>query len=242
MQFFWRFLFILSLTTCSSSLQAQNADLALANAEKFYQNKIKGDAFLFTGKEYAAYRPGLKGTPFFMTDTMQNGIIFYDANLYKNVPMLYDISHQQVVIHNYSRTALLQLLPEKIKYFIFNGHRFEKFDTTSNLESADAIGFYEIVFTGKASVLVKRQKSLKEGKVANDPNYRSAPDFFIENDVFFLRNGNQMFPVSEKNGVLNALEDRKSLVKKFLRKNHLRFKKNLEKDLITTATYYSSLN
>jgi hypothetical protein len=240
-------LFILPLTVCSLFVQAQNTtdrDAAFTNIEAYYQHKITDEAFLFTGKQYSPYEAGLIGTPFYKTDKMQKGDIFYDGNLYRNVPMLFDNVRQQVIINNYQHTAWLQLLSEKVKYFVFDGYRFERFDIFSNPnETAEATNaFYEIMFAGKTSVLVKREKIIKKGKKSDNPNFRSAPDFFIENDAFFIKNNNKLYPVSGKKDVINSLEDKKSSVKNFIRKNHLRFKKDFEKDLVTTAAYYSSLN
>ena len=41
---------------------------------------------------------------------------------------------------------------------------------------------------------------------------------------------------------LQAFSDKKDFVKAFIRKNKFRFKKNIEKELIMTAEYYSTLN
>jgi len=246
MRLFDCFILIVPFTACCLSTQAQNqmdTNSAFANTEAYYQEKIKDGSFLYTGNEYSAYEPGLKGNPFFRTDTMQNGEIFYDGNLYRNVPLLYDISRQQIVINTYDLSTQLQLLKEKIKYFVLDGHRFENFNGIINdSESIDGVnGFYEIVSTGKAAVMIKRQKILKNGEKSDNPNFRSAPNFFIENDVFFMKNGNKIFLVTGKNELLNALEDKKSAIKIFIRNHHFRFKKNIEKELVTTAAYYSSL-
>ena len=242
MQFFWCFFLMLAFT-CSQAQIPSVRDSAFSTVEAYYQDKIKDNALLFTGKEYAPYEAGLKGSPFYKTDKMQNGDIFYDGNLYRNVPMVFDIVRQQVVINNYEHTAWLQLLSEKVKYFVFDGHQFEEFGVlTSSNENTDATnGFYEIVFTGKTFVLAKRQKIIKKGKKSDNPNFSSAPDFFIEKDIFFIRNGNNLYPVSSKKEVLKSLENKKSSIKNFIRKNHLHFKKDFEKDLIETAAYYSSL-
>lgn len=245
MRFLYCFIFTAPFTTSCLCIQAQNQidkKQAFTNAEVYYQQKIKDDALIYIGKEYAGYQPGLQGFPFYMKDKMQVGDIFYNGNLYKNVPLLFDIFRQEVVIDNYNKVALLQLLNEKITYFIIDGNRFEKFSSISNLNgTVDAIdAFYEVAFTGKASVLIKRQKIIKKGKKSDDPNFSSAPDFFIEKDVFFIRNANKLFQVTGKNQLLNALESKRASIKKFIRQNHLHFKKNIEKDLITTAAYYSS--
>ena len=228
-------LFIFPFNILKGQSSITSADSSLLSAKAFFQKEIKEDAHLYTGKEYYKYEPGIKGFPFLETDQMQPGDIFYDGNLYKNVPMLYDIVRQAVVINQYQQDVRIQLLTEKIKYFIFNGHRFE---IVSQAEEAGNIskGLYDIAFAGKASVLVKRVKSIKKGLHAEDPYS------FKEEDEYYLKKGKTLYNVSDKKSVLEVFDDKKDLVKTFTRKNNLKFKKDIEKDLITTAAYYSTLN
>ena len=150
--------------------------------------------------------------------------------------MLYDIVRQVVVINQYQQDKRIQLLTEKVEYFIFNGHRFEIISQTGEEAVSTSKGLYDIAFTGKASVLVKRIKSIRKGLRAEDPNS------FKEEDEYYLKKGKSLYNVSDKKSVLDVFNDKKDLVKTFTRKNNLKFKKDIEKDLITAAAYYSTLN
>src|SRR5450631_1679752 len=114
-------LFPLNKTTAQTS-SLQSIPDSFINVKEFFQNEIKEDAHLYTGKEFIKYSVNIKGHPFFETDQMQNGTIFYDGTLYENVPLLYDIVGQEVVINRFDSGEGIRLLNEKIKYFTFDGH------------------------------------------------------------------------------------------------------------------------
>ena len=205
------------------------------SAKAYYINEIKESTHLYTGKEYYKYESGIRGFPFFVSEVMQTGDIFYDGFLYKNIPLLYDIVRQVVVINQYQQEARIQLLTEKIKYFTLNEHRFETIPAEGEDDNISK-GLYDVAFAGKANVLIKRIKGIRKGLRAEDPYS------FREEDEFYIKKGKTVFNVTNKKAAIEAFGDKKDLVKAFIRKNKLRFKKNIEKDLITTAAYYSTLN
>src|SRR5665811_375840 len=200
------------------------------------RNQIQEDAQLYTGKEFIKYSVNIKGYPFFETDQMQTASIFYDGTLYENVPLLYDVVAQEIVINRYNSDERIRLLNEKIKYFIFDGHRFENIFSVEGRDENVTNIFYDIMFTGKASVLVKRIKHIKSAIRAEDPTS------FVEEDELYVRNGNNLYAIDGKNSTLQAFGDKKNEVKNFIKKNKFRFKKNMEKELVMTAEYYSTLN
>ena len=209
---------------------------AFGNAIHFFYNKINSSAQIYSGKEYYKYEPGVKGFPFYINDAMQNGDIFYDGTLYKNIPMMFDEVRQVIVAYQNNQQDVMQLLSEKIQYFTLARHRFE---TVSQIEGSDnniTKGLYDVMYSGKASILIKRIKKIKKGLHAEDPYT------FTEEDEYYIKNGKSLYLINNKNSVLNALNDKKDQVQSYIRKNRLRFKKHIEKDIIQTAEYYSSLN
>ena len=202
--------------------------------ETYFQNEIGANSHLYTGEAYPAYAPGIKGDPFFMITQMKAGDIFYDGVLYKNIPMLYDITADKVIINRYNGNETMQLLNEKIKYFTFEGHRFENLATVEEKQDVSK-KLFNVLTNGKATLLAQRIKHIKHGLKAEDPYS------FVEEDAFWIRNGNNLFVVTNRNDALQALADKKTQVKIFIRKNRLKFKKKIEKDLIELVNYYESL-
>ena len=212
----------------------QSAPDSFQSARVFFHNRVKENTHLYAGKEFINYSVNIKGHPFFETDQMQIGSVFYDGTLYENIPLLYDIVAQEIVITRYNSDERIKLLNEKVKYFIFDGHRFENIFSAEGRDENITNTFYDLMFDGKASVLIKRIKHIKSGIRAEDPTS------FVEGDELYVRNGKNLYVIDGKNSVLQAFGDRKDEIKNFMRKNKLRFKKNMEKELILTAEYYST--
>ncbi|HEX7458357.1 MAG TPA: hypothetical protein VF301_07980 [Ginsengibacter sp.] len=228
-------IFSFNKTTAQTS-SLQSIPDSFINVKEFFQNEIKEDVHLYTGKEFIKYSVNIKGHPFFETDQMQNGTVFYDGTLYENVPLLYDIVSQEIVINRYNSDERMKLLNEKIKYFTFDGYRFENIFSVEGKDENVSSTIYEIMSEGRAGVLAKRIKRIKNGLKAEDPTS------FVEEDELYVRNRKNLYAIDNKNSILQAFSDKKDFVKIFIRKNKFRFKKNIEKELIMTAEYYSTLN
>ena len=167
---------------------------------------------------------------------MQNSEIFYDGILYTNIPLLFDIVRQEIVINRYNKNVRISLFSEKVKYFTLAGHRFENITLAEGKDENISNGIYDIVFDNKTRVLVKRFKRIKNPIKAEDP------PAFVEEDAFYLQNGDRFYPVENRSSLLSALSDKREYIKIYIRKNKFRFKKNKEKELIMTTAYYSTLN
>ena len=204
------------------------------NIKAYYQKEIGDKSHLYIGKEYAKYKSGIKGTQFFISTQMQNSAIFYDGTLYEDVPLLYDLVRQEVVINRYDDNTRIKLLNEKIKYFIISGHRFENFAFRER-NNHNINDFYDIIFDGKADVLVNRIKKVEMTLNPEDPPK------FTERDKIFIQNENNIYTVDKTNSILKALNDKKDMVRTFIRKNKFKFKNNAEEEIVKTVAYYETL-
>ncbi len=214
---------------------SSNESAAYNNIKAYYENEIGDKSHLYTGKEYPPYKSGIKGTQFFISPQMESSTIFYDGTLYEDVPLLFDLVRQDVIINRYEDNTRIKLLNEKIKYFIISGHRFENTNLSEGGTEDINSAFYDIVVDGKASVLVSRIKKVEMTLNPEDPPK------FTERDKIFIRNKNKFYPVDNTNSILKALSDKKDLVRTFIRKNKFRFKNNTEGEISKTVAYYETL-
>jgi hypothetical protein len=232
-------LIFISLPLAYNNATAQNfiqdETPSFTNAKELFQNELKADSHLYTGKAFISYPVNIKGHPFFETDQMQSGEIFYDGTLYENVLLLFDIVNQQVIINRYNSEERIQLLNEKLRYFTFDGKRFENIFSVEGKDENVKSTIYEIMVDGRASLLVKRVKKIKSGLKAEDPTS------FVVEDEFYIRKEKNLYAIDGRESVLEAFSDKKDLIKTFIRKSKFRFKKKKEKELIATVEYYSGL-
>jgi hypothetical protein len=184
---------------------------------------------LYAGSRYVRDYYRVKGHPFFETDSLEKGDVFYNGVLYKNVDLLYDISHDDLVT-KYSEDANLVLVREKISYFKLRGHLF--------VAGSDVLGrgFYDVLFTGKIELVAQRKKELTPWSktMEFDATFSQTSNYLIYKDSSYYK-------VNSKQELLDVLKDKKTELKDFISKNKIDFKKNFEAALLRTAMYYDQI-
>ncbi|MGC4023425.1 MAG: hypothetical protein QM734_16475 [Cyclobacteriaceae bacterium] len=110
---------------------------------------------LYNGSEYLTYNP-LNGEHPYLYINWKEGSINYDGQLFNNVPLLYDISIDQVITKSFTG-ADFQLVKPFINFFTLGDRKFINLKDSS-IQS----GFYEILFDSKIKVYSKHVKKFRE--------------------------------------------------------------------------------
>jgi len=229
--------FCLLLLFNSLMLRAQTSfDSSYANAISVYTTTIGLNQHIYNGAEYIDYDHRITGSPFFEKNSFVNGSIVYDGILYNNVQLIYDIWRENVVIKNYNRLPLL-LINEKVSAFDLEGHQFIKITTDSLTEKLGLSGFYNVLCNGTVKLFAKRKKLLEE-KITT-PTIEAS---FIQKNEYYILNNSVFYAVANKKSLLNALDDQKPALQKYIKQQKLKFRKTLEADLIKAVVYYGSIN
>jgi hypothetical protein len=198
--------------------------------------RLGPDSRLYNGHEYIGHGALAQGFPLFETDTFAMGSLSYDGALYSNIPMEYDLVLDEVVISDYTGKSLISLIDNKVNYFSFGAHRFRFLDPEHSGLLLPKAGFYEELYSAPSlTLLARREKRLLFPSNAEDLAK------YIQVNTWFLVIGGRTFKVDNETALLEALHDKKSLLKKYIQSNSLRFKKQFEKALIQTVTYYHQL-
>ena len=201
---------------------------------KIYYNTVGENMQLYNGSEYAGSFSSSIGHPYFETDRLQKGTILYDAVLYRDIALSYDLVRDELIISNYSQQFNLKLVTEKVVYFTLLNHVFVRIEPDSLIVGAVASGFYEMLYNGKFMVVAKRAKRLQSGAAEDKPR-------FIQYDHYFVRHENSFKEVESERDLLDLFNEQKTDVKKYLRKNDLRFKKDPGNTIVKAAEYYDQL-
>jgi hypothetical protein len=229
---FYPLLLLLNYLTLNAQ---QSFDSSFADAAAIYTKAIGANQHLYTGSEYVDYNHTMTGNPYFASLYFTSSAIVYDDILYNNVQLFYDILNDDVVLKNYNDTALL-LPKEKISSFRITGHNFIKIIPDSATAEINA-GYYEVLYNGNTKLFAKRKKIITE-KI--DIQYYEA--FFTEQDQYYILKNDIFYQVSDKNGALGVMKDRKKELSKFIHQEKLKFRKNFEASLLKTVVYYNGLN
>src|SRR5258708_33877954 len=169
----------------SSSLQTSITQ----TAANFYK-AVGQQSRLYNGHEYLPYDRHIKGNALFPygVESWEPGDVNYDGVVYKNVPMMYDIFKDVVVVLLYNKFSMYSLLANKVHDFTFDNHHFVRVETDSlnNNNSGITSGFYDQLYGGKIEALAKRVKTIQ-----NSSNTTTTIEtYFISANEYYFRKDN----------------------------------------------------
>jgi hypothetical protein len=220
----------------SSSLQT-SVSQTVAN---FYKS-IGQQSRLYNGHEYHSYDHHIIGNALFPYDVQswEPGEVNYDGIVYKNVPLMYDIYKDIVVVLLYNKFSMYTLLDNKVHDFSFANHHFVRVNTDSlkNNSSGITTGFYDQLYGGKTEALAKRVKTLQN----TSSSVVALETAFLSNNTYYLRKGNAYYKVSSQSAVLNVLKDKKSELQQYIKTNDIRFNKDPDDAMAKIAAYYDHI-
>ena len=209
---------------------------AIRQAQAHYSRSTQAESRLLNGTEYVSLIPSyIAGKPFFQTDQPQRGAITYDGSYFERVPLLYEMSQDQVLLFDSVRVATIQLIKARVTDFALGGHHFLRL----RADSAQVItaGFYDLLLDGPVQLLAKRTKTATKGTAA-----RGIGGSFVEETRFFVQAHGSYHKVSTLGQLLNLFPNKKPDLQKFARSNHLQFKADSrEASLVAVLRYYNEL-
>jgi len=223
---------LLATIAHAQSIPADSSFLADAkkNSIQLYSKELSAQSHLYNGSAYSEYKSQNDENPYFI-DEWLDGSVEYDGDFYQNVPLLYDISKDKLVIDNQYSVSKIQLIKEKISRFTIKDHAFVQL-TNKPVPN----GFYELAYDGASKVYVHYEKNLQSKSV----DY-SIQSLFEEKTTYYIFKDDRFISVKSKGSVIKVLGDKKTEVKKFIRDNQLTFKSNRIKDISRVVQFYDQL-
>jgi len=208
----------------------------LKNAIGFYYKFIGENSHLYIGSEYFSPVYNKEMHPFFQTFEFSNADIYYDGVLYSNIPAMYDLINDQVVINRYKQNFRIALKSEKVASFSISGHFFVRLVQDSLNQDFINTGFYDRLYNGRIQAYVQRKKKLEQNIVQNQLEVK-----IVEADRYLIKRDNIFYAVNSRGSLLNALEDHKKEIRKYFRKNSISFHENKENAILVASQYYDQL-
>ncbi len=207
-------------------------DQALANAIGIYYQALGEESPLYNGSEYIEYAFTLQGGhPFFESDTWVNGNINFEGIEFREVPILYDIVKDQVIIPDFQKAFKINLFADGVQQFNLSGHTFIRL--VQNDSDQIITGFYDLLYKGKIEVLAKREKKIIEKNI----NLQIA-NIVIEQDIYYIKKDGICYSIKNKRNLLDVLKDKKKDIQQYLKKISIKFKKDPETLMKLVAEYY----
>ena len=231
------------LAYSQSSMVNTVSDTSLSNAVKLYHQYVYPETGLYNGSEYTynLYYPFIinEGHPFFVTKQFDTGAVFYNNVLYENVPLLYDLVKDEVLIKDPANVSIIRINKERIGWFNILGHTFIKINKDSTNASIISPGFYDLLYNGSScSLYNKVSKIFKE----NSASFQGINKYIVEENEYFIRKDNQYFKVKNKKSLLSVMDNNKKEIEQFIRKSKFKLKGDMDYALTKIVTYYDELN
>ena len=219
----------------SDSSSQQNA---LNNTVSLFYSSIGKESPLFNGTEYYFYDPTIKGNAYYAdVNAFTPGAVNYDNIEFRNVPMLYDIYADQVVILLYNNFSKLTLIKDKVSSFDFLNQHFVRIDTVTFLNNpAIKPGYYGELYNGHVQVLAKWSKNIQ-----NSPITEAIESYFNAEKDFFIKKNNIYYSFSGQGALLDILKDKKKELQKYIKQNQIKYRRNPEEAMVKIASYYDHL-
>ncbi|HTK20544.1 MAG TPA: hypothetical protein VL442_13550 [Mucilaginibacter sp.] len=235
--------FLIAFFISRSFGQTVSADsVNLQQTISHFYKAIGEESRLYNGHEYPPYDPQIKNSALYPYDakTWAPGDINYDDVLYRNVPMMYDVYKDAVIVLLYNKFSMYSLLSDRVHNFSFLNRRFIRLnaDQIRDNQLGLSTGFYEQLYAGKKiEVLAKRSKTIQ-----TTSNTTAAPEtYFYEKNEYYLKKGDAYYKVSSKGSVLKILKDKKSELQKYIKQNDINYGDNPEDAMAKIASYYDHL-
>jgi hypothetical protein len=207
-----------------------------------YHHFLSPETGLYNGSQYtyAAYYPFPinEGHPFFQSKEFSAGSVFYNNILYENVPLLFDIIKEELLINDPSHVFIIKLNKERIGWFIIWGHTFVRPVPDNTKNTVLNPGFYDLLYNGNTALLKKVTKTLKE----NSASIEGINDYIVESDEYFIKKNNQYYKIKNKKSLMIIMDDKKKEIGQFIKKNKLSLKKNTDDALKRILAFYDEIN
>ena len=211
---------LINIGANSQDTNVQSSETLKALSE--YTEKLYGtDDILVNGKSYIPDHFNAKGSPYFFSDKLTNSTLIIDGEKYGNQEILYNINIEKLILKttiNNSEEVLLILNTEFIDAFDLEKHHFIN---GKNYSSENKFpGFVEQVYEGSFQVLIRHQKSFVSQYTANNPN-----GFYSgTKSMNYIFDNEQLKKLPTKKTLLDYFPDHKKGIKKFMRKNKIKYK------------------
>lgn len=213
-----------------------------------FSQSVAPSPFYYAGKEiWFDHRVGIRNTglvngqeyhmpfqstfthPFFESRESSLGDVVCGHQLFKEIPLMYDVYQDQLVYKQMKANGLydlIQLDRENIQEFSLMLHTFRKLMMPGAQRGEE---FFDILFEGNnTSLVVKRKKTDKINESRRKLEYVVA-------DQPYLVRGGQWTMLNNKKSIYRMAE--KKSVRHFLKLNRIKVNQLKDKDLIKTAAF-----
>jgi hypothetical protein len=215
--------------------------LQIAFLRNIYSEKIEVPKELINGKEYEPYYVKSEVKPLLFPLRDRTASIITRTRRYNNLTLQYDTYLDEVIYTDTSRTINFRFPQIALNRDILEGFNlyfdddsliFRNFRLPEWSERNLREGFYEVVYEGKSSYIIRHESSYYERQGLS--NYKYSPKNFIST-------GQGFYKIKSMKSLLSLFGDNAVKMKEFIHSSGIRIKKANKNEISSIIKYYDSL-
>lgn len=209
--------------------------IAAQNTAAIYEDFISIHSGLINGSEYSEPPLNDERFPFYKQVDWMSGEVTYNNERYTDVSMMYDLLSDNLIAENPVNGQEIQLVKARVSAFTLDGDRFVNI-RSQHLAGLPEEGFYQLLYDGKSTVMVKHLKIFEE-KIED----RLVVFYYKEKRRIYVRIGDSYVKVSRKGDLLKLFGEKKDEVRSYMRKNKVKISRQNPSSFSALVAYYDTL-
>lgn len=201
-----------------------------------YRKATKDVQNLYNGRLYYIYDSREEEHQFFIDRKYEKGAVFYDGQRYDSIPMMYDIVRDELVIKHINGFEPILLQSPKVTFFTIYDHNYLNLKSGKDISSDMPTGFYDLIYNGKTKAIARRIKQRQE-KI----NERKVIALFPQKNFYYIYSSGKYNGVHTRKSVTRLFPGQKAELRKALREQNIKFRKDRERAIVTMVARYDEL-
>ncbi len=197
------------------------------------------DDLLVSGRFYKPTHSYASGNPYFLEKNWCKGTLFIRDRAFKYVDCTYNIENDKVIIKANLKSGASVQLEINIEYldsFIIGNHHFINSDGLKTTESIN--GYYEQIYNSDYLFLIKHSKTFINKYTDLEPYGR----FSKVRSAYYIYFNSQLSKLFTKKSFLHYFKPYKKEIRKFFRKNNIKYKKASNYEIYKLMKYCNELS
>ncbi len=180
------------------------------------------------------------GHPFFLEEDIQKATLWFNGDKIEDVFVKYDLYNQTLVlsqnlkINKYNFIILNSRSIDKFEIIDKNNNTFKFIPSSAHPGLPSEIVFYEVVYSNRIKYLIGRKKVIE---LINDNKSR----YLQEQRNYFIINS-ELYEANNRREIYNLFGNYKKEIKRYVKKNKIRVKRNSVKEITQLIIFYEKLS
>jgi hypothetical protein len=216
---------------CRAANEESRENYTLTTApDTLLENQI-----MYNGRFWRNLYYMVHGNQFLFSEEFLPGSLSICGDTFNNISLKYDIFKDELLTP-ITPGVILQLNKQLVDSFSFSFENKPFHFIKLRVDSlTDSKGYFNVLYKNKTGLYLKYSKKID--KLGDEGKY----DLFYLTTQLIFEKDNVLYPVTNKKDLLRVLDEDKTVVKDFIRKNRLEISEKEPESFIPVLRYYDNL-